>query len=559
MASSLARGRRDAAARDIGRTVVGRPVSMLLIAAFCVTMLAAGVVQHLVALWASSDNADGGWSQPYDVFQLLPTGREIAEARRTRDLGRLLPSLREITEYEDALEEESVLDGAILPRAQYALARYLGLGNEQVYIGRDGELFYRADVDYVTGRGFLDPVQLSLRAASGASWEDPPAPDPRPALRSLHEALTARDIALVLLPVPVKPAVQNHGLVRAGRPAVAHSPSYDGFIASLVADGVHVVDATDSLLALDAPYLKTDTHWTPAAMELVAKETVDYLRDSVGLDPLPPVGHSRASTEVVSVGDVSGMLALLDSARLVKPERIEISPVTTADGEPWTPQRDARVLLLGDSFSNIYSLGAMGWGEGAGLAEQLSYALQEPVDRIALNDGGAHAARRSLSQELARGDDRLGNTRVVVYQFAVRELYSGDWRVYEMPTPVESGRNAADRGAAAPGVLVKAVVIARSSPPAPGSVPYPDCVIALHLTSVLPEGTGVAPDEAVAFVWGMRDSEWTRAASIDPGAAVRLRLTPWIDAEREFGSYSRRELEDEDTWFLDTYWGEIIR
>ena len=34
---------------------------------------------------------------------------------------------------------------------------WLGAGNERVYPGRDGWLFYRPDVEYVTGRGFLDP------------------------------------------------------------------------------------------------------------------------------------------------------------------------------------------------------------------------------------------------------------------------------------------------------------------------------------------------------------------------------------------------------------------
>ena len=59
-------------------------------------------------------------------------------------------------------------------------------------------------------------------------------------------------------------------------------------------------------------------------------------------------------------------------------------------------------------------------------------------------------------------------------------------------------------------------------------------------------------------MWGMRDDAWTPAAGIDVGSRVRLGLTPWADVEGEYGSYSRRELEDEDTWLLDVYWGEIV-
>ena len=83
--------------------------------------------------------------------------------------------------------------------------------------------------------------------------------------------------------------------------------------------------------------------------------------------------------------------------------------------------------MLGDSFSNIYSDPSLGWGVGAGLAEQLSFYLQSPVDKIALNAGGALAARRALRRHWASSSGRLDSKRVVVYQFAVRELKQGDW------------------------------------------------------------------------------------------------------------------------------------
>ena len=40
------------------------------------------------------------------------------------------------------------------------------------------------------------------------------------------------------------------------------------------------------------------------------------------------------------------------------------------------------MLVLGDSFSNIYSLESMGWGDSAGFIEHLGYALARPLDRI---------------------------------------------------------------------------------------------------------------------------------------------------------------------------------
>ena len=75
----------------------------------------------------------------------------------------------------------------------------------------------------------------------------------------------------------------------------------------------------------------------------------------------------------------------------------------------------------------------LGWGTGAGLAEQLSFLLQRPVDRIAVNAGGAYASRQALARELAAGRDRLRGKRVLVYEFAARELASGDWRLVWAP------------------------------------------------------------------------------------------------------------------------------
>ena len=82
------------------------------------------------------------------------------------------------------------------------------------------------------------------------------------------------------------------------------------------------------------------------------------------------------------------------------------------------------MLLLGDSFTNIYSMPSMGWGRGAGLAEHLSLRLGFDVDRIAVNGDGAHASRDALRRA---GPRRLSGKRVVVFQFAARELLAGSW------------------------------------------------------------------------------------------------------------------------------------
>ena len=90
-------------------------------------------------------------------------------------------------------------------------------------------------------------------------------------------------------------------------------------------------------------------------------------------------------------------------------------------------------MLLGDSFSNVYSMSELGWGEGAGLAEQLAASLGRPIDKIAVNAGGAFGARERLVSELAEGRDRLAGKKIVIWQFAQRELAVGNWKTLPLP------------------------------------------------------------------------------------------------------------------------------
>jgi alginate O-acetyltransferase complex protein AlgJ len=86
------------------------------------------------------------------------------------------------------------------------------------------------------------------------------------------------------------------------------------------------------------------------------------------------------------------------------------------------------VLALGDSFCNIFSIPSLGWGMSAGLAEQLSYYLQRPMDRITMNDNGSYATRQELARESAGNPARLAGKKVVIWQFACRELAFGNWK-----------------------------------------------------------------------------------------------------------------------------------
>jgi alginate O-acetyltransferase complex protein AlgJ len=343
--------------------------------------------------------------------------------------------LARMSAYESALEDQSAIGRALRPPTQLVLSGRLGAGNERVYVGRDGWLFYRPDVEYLTGRGFLDPDVHARRIATASEYEVPPQPDPRPAILQFKRDLDARGITLVLVPTPVKPAIhpERLGEAIAADHGVLRNASYRGFIDELTRAGVLVFDAADEIARTtraDTPgYLATDTHWRPETMQRVAEALAAFVQEQAALPALTPAGYAAERREARQAGDTAAMLDLPEGQTLYPPERVPLRFIVDREGNPWRSSRDADVLLLGDSFANIYSLATMGWGEAAGLGEQLSFALQRPVDRIIQNDQGAHATRSLL----ARDPDRLTGKRVVIWQFAARELAFGDWKVIEMP------------------------------------------------------------------------------------------------------------------------------
>jgi alginate O-acetyltransferase complex protein AlgJ len=140
-----------------------------------------------------------------------------------------------------------------------------------------------------------------------------------------------------------------------------------------------------------------------------------------------------AAQPVSRVGDLVDMLKLPENQQVFLPQSVVVHQVQDETGNAWESDPKADVLLLGDSFTNIFSLEGMGWGASAGLGQHLALSLRRPVDIIAQNDSGAFATRQALARELAAGTDRLAGKRVVIWEFASRELSVGDWKPIELP------------------------------------------------------------------------------------------------------------------------------
>jgi alginate O-acetyltransferase complex protein AlgJ len=547
--------REDEAELALTRTVFTPGTAQLLVALFLLTIVSVPITQLVAEIRAP--RAGGGLAM-FDVFRALPSAEKVKAVRTLRDVWNLLPHAEDLKKAEEALESDSVVSQWLLPPVQALLIGKLRAANEQVYLGRDGWLFYRPDVDYVTGPAFLEPSRLRQRAHAAALQ-----PDPIKAIVQFRDQLASRGIELVLLPVPTKASIEGERLSSRVEPGtLLENATMAEFQRRLAAAGLRVFDPAPLLMqrkmaANGAPqYLETDTHWRPETMEFVAQQ----LAASLNLPAVEaPHAPQFSPKQITGEGDIARMLKLPKGEAIDAPQTVTINQVTAADNF-WRPSRDADLLLLGDSFANIFSLEALGWGESAGLAEHLSAALGgRPVDTILRNSDAAFASREMLANELARGRDRLAGKKVVIWEFAARELAFGNWKLLEM----KLGAPAASRFfTPSPGgeIKVTGTVEAVGSVPRPGSVPYADHITAVHLTDVsLADRPGAEPLQAIVYLWSMRDNVWADAARLRPGERVTLRLKPWGDVAAQLEQINRSEIDDPELQLEEPAWGELVQ
>lgn len=567
--------REEVAELEVGKTTVTPALSRWIIAIFLFTIIAVPLTQHLLEVHAGKSHlfrpraADGLFifGRALGAFRdpAIPTLWGKIQAANSR-------FLRDAKAYEKAQVDESFLAIAAIPPVQALTARFVGLGNEQVYIGRDGWLYYQPEVGYLTNEGFLSKDFLRARTRAGNAGEEV-QPDSLKGILHFRDQLAARGIRLLLLPAPVKPMIEPEHLTSRYAPntgTVLQNPSYPEFLKALDRAGVDYLDVSGAIASAkkrtEHPrFLLTDTHWMPESMEMTASLLADKLR-TMGVASGAVTTLKRISMPVANTGDIAAMLKLPPNSRLYPPQAVTIQLVSRNDGTDWTHDPTSSVLVLGDSFCNIYSLEAMRWGKSAGLVEQLSYYLRSPVDAILRNDAGAHATRELLSRDLAQGKDRLAGKKVVVWEFAMRELSVGDWKLINLPsatvphppavTPAGGGFYAPADGSAP--VRVTATIAALSKFPRPGSVPYKDHIFAISLTGVT--GSGVpANSRAVVYLWSMKDNILTVASGWKPGDHVTLDLKSWNDVSANYERFNRSELDDESLQLEPPCWAEPVK
>jgi len=472
----------------------------------------------------------------------LAKGRPLQEF----DIFRRAPTLDRIKAFETELTDAGLFVRLARPYTQWLQLALLGQGNEKVVIGRDGWLFFRPNITYATHPPFTHYVKdARLRCK-----------DPFPAIASFARDLRSRGIDLVVVPVPVKPSIYPEKLTALydeslGPPVNVYA---EEFFRRLRQEGITVIDLTRTLW--DAKprgklYLSMDTHWTPLGMSVFADALAEELVRRHGWLSERLREYAVRPLKVAHTGDIQVMLNLPSWSRMYGKEEVVIEQVLDqATGKLVEPDPGSPIVLLGDSFTNVFSLAEMNWGDHAGLGEHLARRLGRPIDVIAVNGGAPTATRQKFAR---RGI--IAGKKLVVWAFATRELITPDTAWDVVPLPEERAR-AAEEGR----IEVTAEVLAVSRPPRPGEDPYPD---ALTLTKykVLSVGSGrYEGGELLAVEWVMRNYKLTAAAALRPGDVRVLTLVPFDQKVKSEPDLDKiKQLDDTGEYGLLPYWVEESR
>jgi len=455
------------------------------------------------------------------ILPIIQLVKEIAhkEPIQEFDLLKKIPTVENLRVYETEIEDNSIVAMKIRPWYQLFLTRIAGKGNAEAIIGKNGWLFYRPSVDFI------------VNPASGFHRES----GPLPAITAFHETLKAQGVDLIIFPVPGKASVypeylSNRYDMTQGLPV---NPYTRHFFALLHEKGIWVVDPSQTLWAgkrNETTYLPQDTHWSPHGMKLAVRELAKSIKANSKLDGIGSKSYSTQPVQATESGDIFDMLNLPDEGAISPPLSIITEQIIDpGTGNPVAPGINSPIVLLGDSFANIYSKAEMGWGKHSGFGEHLAFELGMPVDVIAINDGGTNTSRETL----ARRNNALVGKKIVIWQFATRDLINPEakWKIVDIPKPQIKIKMPEEKAEPA-GLIITGEVMIASIVPDPNQVAYTECVTFIKY-SVISVDQGTYPDqELLAVFWGMKDSKLMPAAKFQPGDEHRLSLEPF-DEHRE--------------------------
>ena len=439
---------------------------------------------------------------------------------------------------------------------QQILTSLLNKGNDRVIIGKDGWLFFRPEIQALTGYGPLEPEPHSVsRDPALLDWESPLRP-----IMEFGQQLKERGVALWLVPVPMKASVYPEMLTGSVSAApLRHFKTFSFFNALEGAGWIRVRDPTAMLFAAksgdasEGPvYLKDDTHWTTRGMAV----TADFLAGEVRKQEWFP-GLGGDPWPVEQMPSAPGHGDLVEKLGLRQPDLFQVSRqenlavIKLPDTVPSANDTKSPIVVIGDSFVNIFDDPSLGFAHpgqkprtGAGFAGNLAARLGMPLDVHAVNGEGASGVRRWLAQ---RGDEALRSKKLVIWVIAERDLFlsrsvakanrvTWDRVTFASDPPTET----LPASTAGPSV-VEAEAVEKSEQADPRRANYHSALFTVQYRIRKSLSGAPVSGEVEVVHWQFKERMLQPTSGVEIGQVYRLTLEPWA-AQAELQPINRGEL-----------------
>lgn len=458
---------------------------------------------------------------------------------------------------------------------QQKLTAWFGEGNVKTVVGGNGRLYLEAAIDGLVGYG-------PLKAEPDSVMKDPDRPvwtPPLPVIEKFAAQLKERGIELMLVPVPVKPMIYPEDIGKGKWDGPVRHRDQEKLYTKLREAGVEVVDYADLFWSLkkDGPvYLKQDTHWTQSAMQRAAVEVAAKIKSKLWFADVK--GELAVSDETLQrnhIGDLVGMLDLARPGELfeLESQTLEIVNDRSSGGRVGNDQQSP-IVLLGDSFVNIYDAPRIGFGDpnwealdgndsqppiGAGFAQHLAAQLGTALNTYTADGGGATGVRKEFADQ---PDDKVRAKKLVVWVIASRDLLLSEtpglaakvhWRDVEFSKRISKTPPQWVAGNA-PEVVVEAELKERTPLQDPKSTPYKEAIYSAIFTvdGKVAGDLKIEGDEVPAYLWGFRDRKVLASGRLEVGRKYRLTLVPWAS---KTNLQSVQKMDDllvlSDWWFVE--------
>lgn len=282
------------------------------------------------------------------------------------------------------------------------------------FMGKDGWLFFRKEIDYLGGG------DLIKQAADK---------NPLPRLVEFRNYLARHNASLIFVAVPNKSDIYFERLpVNAPQdPATIINPYGRKFLRDLQRVDIEVMDLLPAFLSAkrddpkskEALYQKHDTHWTDRGLEIAADLIADRIKRYTWYSEASktPVRYSIVDTVFTRQGDIVDKLPEADRTSFPA-DSLSAKQVHAPDGSLFKGNNpNAPILLIGDSFTGVFELVDC---KGAGVGAHIAAATCIPVD-IITSWGGGPLVRDKMYRARKNSIDKK---RVVIYMMVARDLFN---------------------------------------------------------------------------------------------------------------------------------------